>query len=114
MLVMSVSLVPGFLFLPDGYEVVLCRCSSGVCRRRVRALVVVVSGSTHLMMGDLGEQWTREELEGLRRAGWRLVNGVRLRPAGDLDHVLIGPGVVVVVETKWGSADWTPAPTRSY
>lgn len=105
-ILMGLSLIPGLMLLPRGYQEffagVALTSAVAICVH----LVVVVSGSTHLMMGDLGEQWSSEELSGLRRAGWRLVNGVRFRPSADIDHVLIGPAGVVVVETKWGSADW--------
>lgn len=61
------------------------------------------------MMGDLAEQWTASELRPLRRAGWRLVNHVRLRP-WDIDHVLIGPGGAWAVETKWSAKPWQLTP----
>ncbi len=69
------------------------------------AHVVRASGAGAVMMGDLAEQWTASELRGLRSQGWRLVNGVRL--GVEIDHVLIGPGGVVVVESKWSSRSWS-------
>jgi hypothetical protein len=35
--------------------------------------------------------------------GWRIVNGVNLRGHGTIDHVLIGPGGVFVIESRWAS-----------
>lgn len=67
--------------------------------------VLQVTGTAPTMMGDLAEQWTASELRGLRRKGWRLVNQLALRP-WDIDHVLIGPGGAVVVETKWTATTW--------
>ena len=57
------------------------------------------------MAGELAEQWTAAELRKLRRDGWRLINHFRLRQA-DIDHVLIGPGGVFAIETKWSSEPW--------
>lgn len=71
----------------------------------VAAFVVLVSGSAPLMMGELAEQWTAQELRPLRQQGWRLVNHFGLG-YGDQDHVLVGPGGVVIVETKWGATPW--------
>jgi Nuclease-related domain len=67
--------------------------------------VVQVTGTASVMMGDLGEQWTASELRRLRRDGWRVVNHVRLS-AWDIDHVLVGPGGVFAVETKWSATAW--------
>lgn len=103
---MGLSLVPVLLVLPEGYR----EFTAGVVLTTAASMyvhfVVVVSGSTHLLMGDLGEQWSREELEGLQRGGWRIIHRVLFRRADDIDHVAIGPGGVVVIETKWSSADW--------
>lgn len=71
----------------------------------VAALVVLTSGSAPLMMGELAEQWTAQELRPLREHGWKLVNHFGLGP-GDHDHVVVGPGGVVLVETKWGGTPW--------
>ena len=74
-------------------------------------LVVQASGTAPTMMGDLGEQWTAHELRRLRRDGWRLVNHVTLRTP-DIDHVLIGPGGVFAIETKWSANEWKPDDRR--
>lgn len=71
--------------------------------------VLQVTGTGPAMMGDLAEQWTAAELRGLRRGGWRLVNQLALRP-WDIDHVLIGSGGAVVVETKWSANPWVLDP----
>ena len=57
------------------------------------------------MMGDDAERWTASELRTLQRRGWRLVNHVMWQ-RHDVDHVLVGPGGVFVVETKWSSRSW--------
>ena len=71
----------------------------------VSALVVLASGTAPLMMGELAEQWTAQELRELREHGWKLVNHFGLG-YGDQDHVLVGPGGVILVETKWGATPW--------
>jgi hypothetical protein len=58
-------------------------------------------------MADQAEQWTRQELRRARRAGWKVVNGLRIRHYGDVDTVAVGPPGVVVVETKWSSEAWS-------
>lgn len=69
-------------------------------------VVVLASGSTSWLQGDLGEQWTQGELAPLRRKGYRIVHHFQLKGDADLDHVVIGPPGVVVVETKGGGTDW--------
>lgn len=64
--------------------------------------VVLFSGTAPLLAGGIAESWTADELRPLREHGWRLVNHAGLGH-GDLDHVLVGPGGIVLVETKWRS-----------
>lgn len=71
----------------------------------VGAFVVLLSGTAPLMMGELAEQWTAQELRPLAKHGWRLVNHFGLG-YGDQDHVLVGPGGVVLLETKWSATPW--------
>lgn len=71
----------------------------------VGAFVVLLSGTAPLMMGELAEQWTAQELRPLSKHGWRLVNHFGLG-YGDQDHVLVGPGGVVLLETKWSGTPW--------
>ncbi len=68
-------------------------------------LVLQVTGSAHRAMGATAEQWTAGELRRLTRHGWTLINHFLLDNRGDIDHLLIGPTGVYVVETKW-STDW--------
>jgi hypothetical protein len=69
------------------------------------SIVVQLSGSSPAMLGDHGEQWTAQELRKLRRSGWRVINHVVLR-RWDIDHVLVGPGGVYAIETKWSAEAW--------
>ena len=68
--------------------------------------IVEATGTAPTMMGDLGEQWTAQELRRLRRSGWQVVNHVTLT-APDIDHVLVGPGGMFAIETKWSATPWT-------
>lgn len=69
-------------------------------------VVVTLSGTTSRAIGAMGEEWTARELRRLRRRRWYLANGLLLGPAADVDHVVIGPGGVLVVETKYSSDGW--------
>jgi hypothetical protein len=79
----------------------------------VAALTVQATGTAAISMGATAEQWTASELRLLRRAGWHIINHVALQ-RWDIDHVLIGPGGVIAVETKWSGAGWRldPPTTR--
>jgi hypothetical protein len=68
--------------------------------------VLVWTGAGTKFMGANGEAWTAEVLRKLERDGWRLINGLRLNPSVDIDHVAIGPGGVLVVESKWSAYPW--------
>jgi Nuclease-related domain len=68
-------------------------------------LVLAVSGTVARGMGATAEMWTASELRRLRKHGWLIVNGLALE-GRDIDHVLVGPGGVVVVESKWSADGW--------
>lgn len=55
--------------------------------------------------GALGERLVAERLAELDGEGWRVLHDVHWpgRPKANLDHVLVGPGGVVVLDTK----NWT-------
>jgi hypothetical protein len=71
-------------------------------------MVATMSGASSALLGQLSEQWTARELRRLRRRGWRLINQVHFR-TWDIDHVLLGPGGAVVVETKFSADGWAPS-----
>jgi len=71
----------------------------------VVVFVLLATGVGPARMGATAEQWTASELRPLRRRGWKLVNHFGLG-FGDLDHLLIGPAGLIVVETKWSSHGW--------
>ncbi len=76
----------------------------------VASFVVQATGTAGQLMGDLAEQWTASELRQLRRRGWKLMNHFALREFEDMDHVVVGPGGIFVVETKWSSNGWQLRP----
>ena len=55
--------------------------------------------------GAAGERLVAEKLEELTARGWRVLHDVRWpgRPKANLDHVLVGPGGVIVIDAK----NWT-------
>jgi hypothetical protein len=60
----------------------------------------VASGAATRIMGETGEQLTAGDLRKARRTGWLLVNHIRLGRE-EIDHVMVGPGGLVVAESKW-------------
>lgn len=58
------------------------------------------TGSDHLLVGD-GDTTLAEALRHKRHAGWKVLRGASLGSAGRVPHIAVGPGGVVVVETKW-------------
>lgn len=55
--------------------------------------------------GADGESLTARELRRRRTQGWCAVHNVMLA-SGDVDHIAIGPGGVVAIETKSSDAAW--------
>lgn len=76
------------------------------------ALVIIQTGTGPTMAGELAEQWTVQELQDLLDHGYRLVNHVSIDNRGDVDHVLVGPGGLFVLETKWGAEPFKPDQAR--
>lgn len=55
--------------------------------------VVQVTGGGPRWIGGHAEEWTAEELKGLKRSGWQHIDHVPL-VGSDVDHVVVGPGGV--------------------
>jgi hypothetical protein len=75
--------------------------------------VVQVTGTAPVMMGDQGEQWTAQELRHLHKRGWRVINDVALKK-WNTDHVIVGPGGVYAIESKWSAKPWRVTPPDDY
>lgn len=69
--------------------------------------VTLLSGSASRVMGQTGEQWTAQELRSHLTREWRILNHLLVGRA-DVDHVAVGPGGLVVIETKWTSWPFDP------
>jgi hypothetical protein len=61
--------------------------------------------SRYWINGAEGEELTASELRRCRNDGWRSVHNIHLH-AGDIDHVAVGPGGVLAIETKSSDAEW--------
>ncbi len=70
----------------------------------VYVLMLETGGIASKRSGITAEEWTADELRRLRREGWTVVNHVMLVHV-DVDHVLLGPGGFLAIETKFRS-DW--------
>lgn len=62
--------------------------------------LLVASGIPHRAMGADAEEWTAAELAKLDTRRWAVFHHIP-HQRGDIDHVVIGPGRVYAVETKW-------------
>lgn len=78
----------------------------GVLAMFIVGFVFALSGATSLLSSAMAESTTATDLNRLKRSGWRVVHGFRLKVKSDIDHVAIGPGGVLVVETKWSADEW--------
>lgn len=67
--------------------------------------VMSSTGTAAKQMGVDAETWTAAELRRLRRSGWTALHGFPL-DWGDVDHVLVGNGRVLALETKWSATPW--------
>lgn len=61
--------------------------------------------SRRFARGADGEEHTARELGRCSRQGWRCVHNVVLE-SGDIDHMVVGPGGVMAIETKRPDAGW--------
>ncbi len=72
----------------------------------MREAVFSATGTTAKRSGIDGEAWTAIELRRARRNGWLILHGLPLQ-FGDVDHIAIGRGRVLIFETKWSSKPWS-------
>jgi hypothetical protein len=103
-----VGLTAAFLYLFYGRDTLVFALGVGVGAYTATAIFTfqfIDPVGARLHSGLDGEMSTAKELRRLRRAGWRAVHNLHCK-AGDVDHVAVGPGGVVVLETKSSSADW--------
>lgn len=72
----------------------------------VVVITILWSGVASTLMGLDGESATAATLKKFKSDGWVLVNGLKIRGNADIDHVLVGPGGLLVVESKWSQSRW--------
>lgn len=58
--------------------------------------------ANRLESAAIAESSTSSEVRKLRRKGWRIIDNLPL-DGFDIDHISVGPGGVIVMETKWTS-----------
>lgn len=59
----------------------------------------------HFLQRDMGataEEWTTQALRKLDRKSWSVIDDIPFED-GNVDHVVVGPGRIYAVETKWMS-----------
>jgi hypothetical protein len=64
---------------------------------------LVGQGFAHRQIGGDAETWTAEKLAKLDARIWRVYHDLPLSQ-GNIDHVVVGPGRIYAVETKWSGA----------
>jgi hypothetical protein len=104
-LAFCVLMLPTFFLVPEPLRWILLGAVLSSGGWFAYMTVLLGSGTAPLVMGDQAESIVAEELRQLRRRGWRVINGLVLTH-GDIDHVAVGPGGVLVVETKWRAKEW--------
>jgi hypothetical protein len=62
-------------------------------------------GFDRVRLGAEAKRWTSSTLRKARRAGWKVVDSIPFE-GFDVDHVLVGPGGIYAIETKFTSASW--------
>jgi hypothetical protein len=68
-----------------------------------------MDGMANHRLGLAGEELTADELQKLRKRGWRVVHHVMLaKGEGDIDHAVLGPGGFFAVDSKYRT-DWSSA-----
>lgn len=61
---------------------------------------LAVGGFTARSVGAEAERWTTLQLRKLPAGSWAVIDDIRFDD-GNVDHVVIGPGQIYAVETKW-------------
>lgn len=73
-------------------------------------IVLHTDEAERLEQAAFAEEWVEEELATLVKDGWKALHNISLGRY-DVDHVVVGPAGVIVIETKWSRYDLT-ASTR--
>lgn len=106
-LIAFLGLMPLVTRLPPFWRGLGAGLAVGVLVGEVVWSLLTTDGSISWRVGAFGELWTSDEL---RRLGpeWTVLNNLRVPGANkttrEIDHVAVGPGGVMVVETKLWTA----------
>lgn len=101
-----VGSIPGLLLM-KGSERSIAIGAIGISGFWLVLIVIILwSGVASTVMGLEGERLTADILRPFRSKGWFLVNGMKIKGKADIDHVLVGPVGILVVETKWSHERW--------
>jgi hypothetical protein len=65
------------------------------------ALKSQLAGTYHLESGLEAQSWTSTDLKRALGRGWYVIDNISFGGMGNVDHVVIGPGGVLAVETKY-------------
>lgn len=68
-------------------------------------LEIIDSETRRYAQGADGEELTARQVRRRSRRGWRAVHNVLLE-SGDIDHIVVGPGGAVAIESKCPDAGW--------
>ncbi|MCX7926024.1 MAG: NERD domain-containing protein [Fimbriimonadales bacterium] len=113
-IVLSLALVVSILFLYVAFDTLLKSFGNRADPARTLALYVGVVGvfglgwaATRLFnlhdrarQGAQGEEWVGAALDTLQAKGWYVFHDLPMPAVGNVDHLVIGPPGVFVVETK--------------
>lgn len=69
-------------------------------------MTILWSGVADTLMGLDAETSTSNIFKTLRRQGWVVANGLMTEKNGDIDHVVVGPAGILIVESKWSQHRW--------
>ncbi len=105
-------------FLPSPENWFLAGVAASCIPRTLIVVVRDILGLASIGMGVSAEQWTSQELRRFARRerkaeaeSWFVLDHVPMS-GFDIDHVLIGPGGVVALETKWSNEGWETSWSR--
>jgi Nuclease-related domain len=89
---------------PTRWFIIGCLTTAFPCI--IHHITIANTGTSYKLSGIDAERLTATELRKLRRHGWQLINNMPLHHE-DVDHILLGHGRILALETKWSTEPWT-------
>lgn len=103
----TVVFLPIIFFLEHGAMRWVTVGAVGISGPWLSAIILfVMSGAIDPFLGLDAEGDTAGAFRRLQRRGWKLANGIKIRGRQDIDHVVVGPAGILVVESKWSQHRW--------